>query len=153
MLIRNCIQECWLIRNDVPECPPEHKLKFGTCSKCLIIILLIVAWHDYEVVLTTTCRLELSREIMARLQHTPQCASMFRASCFGAYVNMLMSVKCHPLLSHYLMCKEYTTYHRGDLKKLLFLVHDYHVCFDMKAFCLIIGLQFKEYFHPTSFSM
>lgn len=31
---------------------------------------------------------------------------------FGAYVNMSMGVECHPLLSHYLMCKEATTYHR-----------------------------------------
>nr|KAJ0203492.1 hypothetical protein LSAT_V11C500246710 [Lactuca sativa] len=34
---------------------------------------------------------------------------MFRQSCFGDYVNMLMGVECHPLLCHYLMCKKFTT--------------------------------------------
>lgn len=56
----------------------------------------------------TSCRPYLGREIMARLQHTSHRVVVFRASCFGAYINMFMCVKCYPLPCHYLTYKEYT---------------------------------------------
>nr|KAJ0220835.1 hypothetical protein LSAT_V11C200071540 [Lactuca sativa] len=87
---------------------------------------------------------------MVRLQNRPICGLMFRQSCFGDYVNMLMGVECHPLLCHYLMFKEVTTFDPIDLKELLFPVGDYQVCFDKKAFCFVTGLRFGDYFHPSS---
>nr|KAJ0210494.1 hypothetical protein LSAT_V11C400182210 [Lactuca sativa] len=108
--------------------------------------------HDNtcEVVVTTTCRLEPGHEIMACLQHTPQYAAMFRASYFGAYVNMSMGVECHHSPCHYLTCKEYSTCPLVDLKELLFQVHNYRVWFKRKAFCLMTGLRFDDYFPTTS---
>lgn len=103
----------------------------------------------YEAVVTTICRLELGREFMARLQNKLVCAAMFRVSCFGDYVNMLMGLECYSLLCHYLMWKEFTIFPRFDLQELLFPVHDYRVCFDRKAFCLITGLWFGDYFRPS----
>nr|KAJ0214811.1 hypothetical protein LSAT_V11C400189970 [Lactuca sativa] len=75
---------------------------------------------------------------------------MFRKSCFGDYVHKLMGVECHPLLCHYLKCKEVTTFDPVDLEELLFLVGDYRVCFDRKTFCLATGLRFGDLFHPSS---
>lgn len=69
---------------------------------------------------------------------------------FGAYVNMSMGVECHPLLSHYLMCKEATTYHRVLLKELLFQLHNYLVYFDRRSFYFFYRFMvrgaFLEYF-------
>nr|KAJ0210926.1 hypothetical protein LSAT_V11C400189790 [Lactuca sativa] len=75
---------------------------------------------------------------------------MFWQSCIGDYVHMLTGIECHPFLCHYLMCKEATTFDPVDLEELLFLVGDYQVCFDRKAFCLVTGLRFGDYFHPSS---
>nr|KAJ0206442.1 hypothetical protein LSAT_V11C500228890 [Lactuca sativa] len=82
---------------------------------------------------------------MACLQNRQVCAVMFWQSCFGDYLNMPMGIECHPLLCHYLMCKEVTTF-----DPLLFPIGDYQVCFDRKAFCLVTGLQYGDYFHPNS---
>lgn len=90
---------------------------------------------------------------MARLQHTPQPATMFRTSCFSAYVNILISIEFHPVLCHYLMCKKYTTFPLVDLHEFIFLVHDYQVCFDRKFFCLITDLRFKDYLPYSIFNI
>nr|KAJ0199206.1 hypothetical protein LSAT_V11C600331050 [Lactuca sativa] len=66
---------------------------------------------------------------------------MFRESYFGAYVKMLTGVECHLFLYHFLMCK-------GS-----FYLYNYRVSFDMKAFCLITDLHFKDYFILTSSSI
>nr|KAJ0186405.1 hypothetical protein LSAT_V11C900470260 [Lactuca sativa] len=87
---------------------------------------------------------------MACLQNRPICGAMFWQSCFGDYVNMPMGMRCHNLLCHYLMCKEATTFDLVDLKELLFPVGGYRVCFDKKAFWLVTGLRFRDYFHPSS---
>ncbi|XP_023766682.1 uncharacterized protein LOC111915237 [Lactuca sativa] len=86
---------------------------------------------------------------MTHLQNRPVCGVMFRQSCFGDYVNMPMGIECHPLLCHYLMCKEFTTFDPIDIKAFIFPVSDYHVCFDRKALCLVTGLRFGEYFPPS----
>ena len=101
--------------------------------------------------MTTTYSPKLGCEIMARLQHTPQPATMFRTSCFSAYVNILISIEFHPVLCHYLMCKKYTTFPLVDLHEFIFPVHDYQVCFDRKFFCLITDLRFEDYFLGISF--
>nr|KAJ0204337.1 hypothetical protein LSAT_V11C500295380 [Lactuca sativa] len=86
---------------------------------------------------------------MAHSQNRPVCAAMFRQSCFDNYVNMPMCVECQLLLCHHLMCNEVTTFDPVDLEELLFPFGDYHVCFDRKAFCLVTGLWFRDYFHPS----
>nr|KAJ0186814.1 hypothetical protein LSAT_V11C900479840 [Lactuca sativa] len=63
---------------------------------------------------------------------------------------MSMGVKCHPLLCHYLMCKEVTTFDPANLEELLFPVGDYLVCFNRKSLCLVTDLRFGDYFHPSS---
>nr|KAJ0193451.1 hypothetical protein LSAT_V11C800417230 [Lactuca sativa] len=87
---------------------------------------------------------------MVCLQNRPVCGAMFRQSCFGDYVSMPIGFECHHLLCHYIMCKEVTTFDPVDLEELLFSVGDYWVCFDMKAFSLLTGLRFGDYFHPSS---
>nr|KAJ0210217.1 hypothetical protein LSAT_V11C400167670 [Lactuca sativa] len=46
--------------------------------------------------------------------------------------------------------REGTTFDPIDLEELLFLVCDYRVCFDRKAFCLVNSQRFGDYFHPRS---
>nr|KAJ0207998.1 hypothetical protein LSAT_V11C500236840 [Lactuca sativa] len=48
------------------------------------------------------------------------------------------------------MCKEATTFDPVDLEEILFSIGDYRLCFDRKAFCLVTGLRFEDYFHPRS---
>lgn len=60
----------------------------------------------------------------------------FVASCFGDYLNVWMGVECLPLLYHYHMCKEFTTFDPFDLEELLFPIGDNQVCFDIKIFSL-----------------
>nr|KAJ0225893.1 hypothetical protein LSAT_V11C100037850 [Lactuca sativa] len=60
----------------------------------------------------------------------------FVGSCFGDYMNMWMGVECLPLLYHYHMCNEFTTFDPFDLEELLFPIGDYQVCFDIKIFTL-----------------
>ncbi|CAI9291306.1 unnamed protein product [Lactuca saligna] len=109
---------------------PEYQ---SNC-KCLLLA------HDrtYEAIVTITG--------IGRKSWLVYKTEQFVRLCFGGYVNITMGVKCHNLLCHYLMCKEYTTLTPPDLHELLFLVHDYLVCFNRKAFCLIIGLWFRKYF-------
>nr|KAJ0187627.1 hypothetical protein LSAT_V11C900480980 [Lactuca sativa] len=57
---------------------------------------------------------------MVSLNNRPIYGVLFRQSFFGDYVNMRMGIKCHPLLCHYLMCKEFTTFDHIDLQELLF---------------------------------
>nr|KAJ0215744.1 hypothetical protein LSAT_V11C300131390 [Lactuca sativa] len=82
--------------------------------------------RTYAMIVTTTCRPELGS------------------------VHMPTGVECHPLLCHYLMCKEATIFDPVDLEEILFPVGDYRVCFDRKAFYLVTGLRFGDYFHPSS---
>nr|KAJ0198182.1 hypothetical protein LSAT_V11C700375320 [Lactuca sativa] len=63
------------------------------------------------------------QHLHAQLQHLQLCATMFRQSCFGDM----------------LTCRW----------ELLFLVHEYRVCVNMKAFCLITYLRFEDYFPPV----
>nr|KAJ0212422.1 hypothetical protein LSAT_V11C400218470 [Lactuca sativa] len=75
---------------------------------------------------------------------------MFRTSCCGAFVNILMGVEFHNLLCIYLLCKEVSTYSWVDLEELLFSIHNYRVFFGNRALCHVIDLQgniswYKEY--------
>lgn len=96
----------------------------------------------------TTYKPKLSQEIMAHL-YILEHDAMFRASCFGSYVNMSMGVECHSLLCYNLKCKDVTSYPRVELEELLFLVHDYRVFIGMRVLCLITVLGFGEYFQVT----
>nr|KAJ0195118.1 hypothetical protein LSAT_V11C700345810 [Lactuca sativa] len=87
---------------------------------------------------------------MSRIENRPVCGDMFRHSCFGDYVNILMGVEYHHLLCHYLTCKEFTTFDPVDLQELLFPGGDYRVCFDRKTFFLVTDLQFGDYYYPSS---
>lgn len=68
----------------------------------------------YEVILTTTYKPELGREIMGRLQPNPAQAALFWIFCFGPWVDVSVREKCYPLLCHYLLCTEVVTHHPSD---------------------------------------
>lgn len=59
------------------------------------MLILIFSRHDdiYEGVVTAIWKREVGREIIATLQPTPTRAMLFKASCFGRWVDVLIDVR------------------------------------------------------------
>lgn len=139
-----------LIWNCVLECPPKHIFKSGTYNKCPINDSFDCSMSEHMKRLWLQ-PVDLNSDGKSWPSYNTYhfVRPCVRSSCFGDYVNMLMGVKCHPLLCQYLICK-HTTFSSSWPAGASIFSTQLSGLLRQKSFLFYYQLGVRGHFRPSS---